>query len=75
MVEGNFLAQLRPLCQGIQVDGALLKAVDDLIAQEWEDCSGKMFWKLNCLVYAGAVVVERVVKRSMLDLVVVAALG
>ena len=65
VVEGNFSARLRPSCQGIRVDGALLRAVDDLIAQEWEDCSGKTLWKLNCLVYAGTVVVERVVKRSL----------
>ena len=65
VVEGNFSARLRPSCQGFRVDGALLKAVDDLIAQEWEVCSGKTLWKLNCLVYAGAVVVKRVVKRSL----------
>ena len=65
MVEGNSSARLRPLCQGIRVDGALLKAADDLIAQEWEECSGKTLWKLNFLVYAGAVVVERVVKLSL----------
>ena len=70
MVEGKFSARLRPSCQGIQVDSALLRVVDNLIAQEWEDCSGKMLtlWKLNCLVYAGAVVVERVVKRSLVRL-------
>ena len=64
-VEGNFSARLRPSCQGIWVDGALLRAVDNLIAQEWEDWSGKTLWKLNCLVYAGAVVVEMVVKCSL----------
>ena len=65
VVEGNFSARLRSTGQGIRVDGELLRAVDGLTAQEWEDFSGKMLRKLNCLVYAGAVEVERVVKRSL----------
>ena len=65
MVEGNFSAKVRPSCQGIRVDGALLMAVDDLIAREWDDCSERTVWKLNCLVYAGAVAVEKFVKRSL----------
>ena len=64
VVEGNFSARVRPSCQGIRVDGALLAAVDDLIAREWEECSEMRVWKLNCLVYAGAVVVGKFVKRS-----------
>ena len=43
-------------------------AVDDRIAREWEVCSERTLWKLNCLVYASAVVVERFVKRSLVRL-------
>ena len=40
-------------------------AVDDLIARELEECSERTVWKFNCLVYAGAVVVEKFVKQSL----------
>ena len=65
MVEGDFYARERSLCEGIRVDGGLLVAVDNLNAYEWEACSEKIRWKLNCLVCVGAVVVARVVKRSL----------
>ena len=47
------------------MNGGLLVAVDDLIAREWEVCSERTLWKLICLVYAGAVVVEKFVKQSL----------
>ena len=39
--------------------------MDDLITQEWKSANEKTFWKLNCLVYAGAVVVEKRVKDGL----------
>ena len=65
VVEGNISARVRPSCQGIRVNGGLLLAVDDLIPRKWEVCSERTLWKLTCLVYAGAVVVEKFVKRSL----------
>ena len=65
VVEGNFSARVRPSCQGNRVDGALLMAVDDLIARELEEFGERTVWKFDCLVYAGAVVVEKFVKRSL----------
>ena len=65
MVGGNFFSLVRPLHQGVLVDNALLRAADYQIHQKWEDCSGKTLWKLNCLAYAGTVIVKRVVKHSI----------
>ena len=60
---GDFKARKRPSCQGIKVERDLLRQVDDLIAELY-GLGEQTLWRLNCLVYAGAVMVERRARRS-----------
>ena len=49
--------------QGIRIDRDLVMQVDELINQEWH-IDEQTFWRLNCPVYAGAVVVEGRSRKS-----------
>ena len=60
--KGAFDGRRRPKCRGIRIDAELLLGVDEAICELMGD--SESLWKLNCLVYAGAVVVERRVKRD-----------
>lgn len=62
--EGDLKARKRPACQGIRVDPDLLRRVDGLI-HEFYESGGRSWWELNCLVYAGAVVVENRTRKSL----------
>ena len=61
---GDLSVRRRPSCQGIRVEGDLLTKVDLLIAELYER-GEKSLWRLNCLVYTGAVVVETRARRSL----------
>ena len=52
-----FSTRTRSTCRGKKVDAELLTEVDGLISEEWE-LGEKSPWRLNCLVYAGASIVE-----------------
>lgn len=56
-------ARKRPKCQGRRLDSDLLEQVDSLIAEYYDGSDGSL-WALNCLVYAGAVVVDQRSKSS-----------
>ncbi len=62
--EGNLTARKRPACQGIKVDEHLLKQVDEFIDELYLG-GGRTWWELNCLVYAGADVVENRARKSL----------
>lgn len=64
---GNLASRKRPSCQGIRVEEDLLADVDDLINEFYhnEADDWMSLWRLNCLVYAGAVVVERRARKSL----------
>ena len=59
--EGDLGRRGKPKCRGIKIGEGLLRAVDDLVVEEFE--RGKIMWRLNCLVYAGAVVVANRLQR------------
>lgn len=61
--EGSFGGRKRPACQGLKVNGELIELVDDLITEFYQ--MGKTMWRLNCLVYAGAVLVEKIARKSL----------
>ena len=60
---GCFDKQKRLLCQKVTIDRDLVMQVDELIDQEWQS-DEQTFWRLNCIVYASAVVVERKSRKS-----------
>ena len=61
--EGDFSGRARPSCKKIVVPKKLVKAVDELIAEEF--LKGSLsHWSLNCLVYASAELVSRWVRRT-----------
>jgi len=51
----------KPKCRGVKI-GEGLRAVDDLVVEEFER-GKKTLWTLNCLVYAGAVIVTNRMHR------------
>ena len=59
--EGRLEGRRKPRCRGIRIDAELLDEVDSTIERMMGESTS--LWKLNQLVYAGAVVVERRVKR------------
>ena len=61
---GCFDKRKRLLCQGVRIDRNLVKQVDELIDEEWFYSLEQTLWRLNCIVYAGAVVVERGSRKS-----------
>ena len=60
---GCFDKRKRLLCQGVRIDRDLVMQVNELINQEWQS-DEQTFWRLNCIVYAGVVVVERRSRKS-----------
>ena len=54
--EGDLSRRGKPKCRGVKIGEELLRAVDDLVVEEFER-EKKTLRRLNCLVYAGAVVV------------------
>lgn len=57
--KGAFEKRSRPCCKGVRLNESLLREVDRLIAEEWGKRKRKRsFWSLNCLVYAGAMVIK-----------------
>ena len=62
--EGGLSERGRPSCKGLLVPHQLVRSVDDLIVEKYEE-GEQSLWKLNCLVYAGAQVVSDRVKRNL----------
>ena len=62
--EGDLSERGRPSCKGILVPHQLLRDVDDLIVEKYEE-GEQSLWRLNCLVYAGTQVVSDRVKRNL----------
>ena len=60
--EGCLEGRGKPRCKGSYVANELIRGVDDLIVEELKQ-GPQTLWRLNCLVYAGAVVIERRVKK------------
>ena len=60
--EGDLNRRARQTCKGIRVEQKLLKAVDDLIVEEYHKGESSV-WKLDCLVYTGAETVLRQVRQ------------
>ncbi len=61
---GSFSDRISPDLRGINVNPKLMLCVDALIETEY-GLTNMSMWSLNCLVYAGAVTVERVVRHSL----------
>ena len=59
---GDLSGRAKPSCKGILVPQQLLRAVDDLIVEKYDE-GEQSLWRLNCLVYAGAVVISDRVKQ------------
>ena len=55
---GDLSGRKKPSCRGIRVAPELIASVDELIEEEW-DRGEPTLWRLNCLVYAGAQVIEK----------------
>ena len=56
--EGDLSRRGRTAYKGIVVLQKLLKAVDDLVVEEYQRGEPSL-WRLNCLVYSGAELVSR----------------
>lgn len=55
---GDLNCQRTVRLKGGKIDPRLLKAVDELIVHEYESGDRKSLWRVDCLVYAGAVSVS-----------------
>ena len=62
--EGDLSRRQKPRCKGIYVSNRLMNDIDRIIEAEWKK-GAKTLWRLNCLVYSGAVTVENRVKKSL----------
>ena len=62
--EGDLSRRGTPKCRGVRIGERLLRAVDDLVVEEFER-GKKTLWGLNCFVYAGAVVVTNRMQRPL----------
>ena len=47
---GDLSGRGKPSCKGILVSQQLLRAIDDLIVEKYEE-GERSLWRLNCLVY------------------------
>ena len=63
LTEGDFTGRRKIMCKGSRVDAVTFDCVDRLLGQMWED-GEKSFWRLNCLVYAGAVTVQELLANA-----------
>jgi len=52
----------KPKCRGVKISESLLRAVDNLVVEEFERGT-KSLWRLNSLVDAGAVLVSNRVRK------------
>ena len=59
---GDFSKRWRPSLKGVRVNHKVLQAADELVTEEFESGRNSL-WRLNCLVYAGAMVVTERAKK------------
>lgn len=60
--KGDLSNRKKPNIKGIKVNKRKMQAMDELIAEEFEN-GEQSLWRLNCLVYAGAMVISEGAKR------------
>jgi len=59
---GDLSRRGKPKCRGVKIQESLLRDVNNLVMEEFERGT-KSLWRLNCLVYAGAVLVSNRVRK------------
>ena len=64
--EGDFRGRARLSCKKIVVPKKLVKAMNELIVEEFLKGS-RSHWSLNCLVYAGTELISRWVRRAFAE--------